>query len=107
MDQRSRYKNITPFLSIDNRNTRRGDDGRDPGRESTLAYAVLPNMGTPNYSSGFINHFWEQGDRIDYVAHKYLGSSNHWYKIMHLNPHVQDPLSIEPGTLLRVPVRGR
>jgi hypothetical protein len=62
---------------------------------------VLRNF--PTGSSDFFYYSWVAGDRIDVIAHKILGSSDFWYKIMDVNPEIIDPMNIEPGTVIRVP----
>lgn len=48
-------------------------------------------------------HAWEESDRIDRVAEKYLGSGDFWWMVLDRNPEVIDPQNITPGTVLRIP----
>jgi nucleoid-associated protein YgaU len=43
------------------------------------------------------------GDRIDYLASIYLGSAVLWWKILDVNPEINNPFNIAPGTVLRIP----
>jgi nucleoid-associated protein YgaU len=51
----------------------------------------------------FREYLWVDGDRIENISFKMLGDVNLWWYIMDFNPQIMDPLSIEPGTLIRVP----
>jgi hypothetical protein len=51
----------------------------------------------------YINYTWVDGDRMDYLAQVYLGSSILWWKIMDVNPTIQSPYDIPPGTVIRIP----
>jgi len=46
---------------------------------------------------------WVETDRIDIVASRFFGDSTYWWKIMDFNPEIQNPMEIEPGTILRIP----
>lgn len=51
----------------------------------------------------YINYTWVYGDRIDYLASIYLGSAVLWWKILDVNPEINNPFNIAPGTVLRIP----
>lgn len=53
----------------------------------------------------YIDYTWVYGDRIDYLAAVYLGDSKLWWKIMDINPTLDDPFNIQPGTKIRIPKR--
>lgn len=48
-------------------------------------------------------HVWQDFDRIDRVAEKYLGSGDFWWMVLDRNPEVIDPQNIAAGTVLRIP----
>lgn len=47
-------------------------------------------------------HTMVEGDRIDLIAYRYLGSIGLWWVICDYND-IFFPLELEPGTVLRVP----
>lgn len=51
----------------------------------------------------YIEYTWVFGDRLDYLAFVYLGNSRLWWQIMDINPSIDDPFAIEPGTKIRIP----
>jgi nucleoid-associated protein YgaU len=51
----------------------------------------------------YIDYTWVDGDRIDYLADVFLGNGTLWWKIMDINPTIQDPFSIKEGTVIRIP----
>ncbi len=57
----------------------------------------------PNINSQFFYYEWVEGDRIDMVAEKVYGGGNFWWKILDANPEILNPVTIAPGTLLRIP----
>lgn len=57
----------------------------------------------PNISATFIFYEWVDGDRIDVVAEKFFGRPEFWWRILDANPEVVDPVTIKPGTVLRIP----
>ena len=50
----------------------------------------------------FTVYTWEEGDRIDYVSHRFFNDSQYWWVIALVNG-ISFPLSIQPGTPLRIP----
>lgn len=48
-------------------------------------------------------YIWREGDRLDSVSYRLLGASGDWWRILDANPEVINPLTIKPGTSLRVP----
>lgn len=71
------------------------EDG--PARQFVLR-STLPSSAATSR-----NHVWEESDRIDRVAEKYLGSGDFWWMLMDRNPEVIDPQNISSGTVLRIP----
>lgn len=57
----------------------------------------------PELVSAITYYEWVVTDRIDLVAAKFYGDPVYWWRIMDMNPEIQNPFEIEPGTLLRIP----
>ena len=57
----------------------------------------------PTYKSNFFIYVWNEMDRLDALANKYLGDSQLWWQILDINPEVINPFNITPGTQLRIP----
>lgn len=57
----------------------------------------------PTDVAAYFIYEWVETDRIDNVAHRFLGSPNLWWRIMDFNPDIIDPFTIKPGTQLRIP----
>ena len=57
----------------------------------------------PTNRTGFFNYTWVEGDRIDLISDKFLGSPTFWWKIMDYNPEIIDPFSIPVGETIRIP----
>lgn len=57
----------------------------------------------PTDLASYFIYEWVETDRIDNVAHRFLGSSNLWWRIMDFNPDIIDPFNIAPGTQIRIP----
>lgn len=49
------------------------------------------------------SYFWRDGDRLDFLAYRFYGSSLDWWRILDANPEVLNPSQITPGTALRIP----
>lgn len=73
---------------------------QDP-RNSVYRLAVYRKF--PKARSDFYWYTWVQGDRIDLVANRLIGSPNFWWKIMDFNPEILDPFSIPIGANVRIP----
>ncbi len=84
----SRYADSEVRLALDSRTS----------KHRFTAYREWPVV-----SSEFFYYEWVEGDRIDWVSEKFLGKPNLWWRVMDANPEVLDPLTILPGTLLRIP----
>jgi len=59
---------------------------------------VFPSTQVP-----FYYYTWNSSDRIDLVALRLLGDPELWWQIMDINPEITNPLTIAPGTILRIP----
>lgn len=57
----------------------------------------------PTDLASYFIYEWVETDRIDNVAHRFLGSPNLWWRIMDFNPDIIDPFNISPGTPIRIP----
>jgi nucleoid-associated protein YgaU len=69
------------------------------GDYTTAVYRVFP--GTVKIS--YTEYTWTEGDSLDYLAAAFLGNPKLWWQIMDINPTISDPLTIEPGTVIRIP----
>lgn len=69
----------------------------------TRKYQVSVFRTYPTDVANYFLYEWVETDRIDNVAHKFLGGANLWWKIMDFNPNIINPFMIEPGTQLRIP----
>ena len=54
-------------------------------------------------TQAYTTYVWQDFDRLDILAAKYLGDPELYWMILDLNPEIMDPLSITPGTVLRIP----
>lgn len=72
-------------------------DGDKPVRQFVLRTVV------PTDDESLRTYTWHEGDRIDVVALRELGSAAAWWRIMDVNPDIMDPHGIEVGTLVRIP----
>ena len=80
-----------------------GDSQQIQNKTSKLyawtVYRQFPGSVPIRYS----DYTWVDGDRIDYLASVYLYDAKLWWKIMDINPEINDPFSIAPGTIIRIP----
>jgi len=70
-------------------------------RTNTYELTVLRSF--PSYRVTYFSYTWVETDRLDRLALRFLGASTLWWQIMDTNPEVIDPLTIVPGTVLRIP----
>jgi nucleoid-associated protein YgaU len=73
---------------------------QDARRQS---YQVSVFREFPTESSGFRYYTWVENDRLDILAHEFLGDPNLWWHILDFNPEVINGLDIPVGTVLRIP----
>ena len=66
---------------------------------TTAIYRVFPGTVKIKY----VEYTWTDGDTLDYLAAAYLGNSKLWWQILDINPSITNPLSIAPGTVIRIP----
>ena len=76
----------------------KAQDARHPGQYNLTAYRTFPTNRVQ-----FYNYTWVEGDRIDVISHRLLGSPYFWWKIMDFNPEYIDPFSIPAGATIRIP----
>lgn len=69
----------------------------------TNSYQLSVFRKWPNVKTSFFLYTWDDTDRMDIVAKKFLGNSNYWWQIMDINPEIMNPLSIAAGTKIRIP----
>lgn len=62
----------------------------------------LPTEGKPRPDDRF--HTVIEGDRVDLLAHRYLGQADLWWIICDYND-LFFPLALDPGLALRIPSR--
>jgi nucleoid-associated protein YgaU len=73
---------------------------QDARRQS---YQVSVFREFPVETSGFRYYTWVENDRLDIIAHEFLGDPNLWWQILDFNPEVINGLDIPVGTVLRIP----
>lgn len=68
-----------------------------------LQYDLIVFREWSEYFQTFFLYNWVENDRLDILANRFLGNPALWWEIMDLNPEILDPLSIPPGTQIRIP----
>lgn len=51
----------------------------------------------------YFDYTFKDGDRLDIMASMIFGDPSKWHYIMDINPSIDDPFGIQPGTVLRIP----
>lgn len=51
----------------------------------------------------YVEYVWQDGDRIDQLAAKFLSYPDKWWVIAETNPEIEDLTKIKPGTKIRIP----
>lgn len=67
----------------------------DPTATNPLGPDILDGVDT-------VDHILIVGERLDTLAHRYLGDETLWWVIALVN-RIQDPFSLTAGTRLRIP----
>ena len=75
---------------------RTANGGRHPA-----VYA--PEYGYLPLDFEYVPYRINQGDRLDLIAYRFLGSPELWWVLAHANPEIVSPDNIVPGTVLRIP----
>lgn len=57
----------------------------------------------PEIVSTVAYYEWVETDRIDIVSSRFYGDPSYWWRIMDMNPEIENPMEIKPGTILRIP----
>jgi len=83
----NRYEGIAPVSS-----PFRGGVVR--GRE------LRPN---PDWTFNFTYYRIKEGDRIDFLAHKFLKNKDLWWYILDANPEIIEPWNLKIGQVIRIP----
>jgi nucleoid-associated protein YgaU len=74
---------------------------RVPNANGMYNLTVLRTV--PAAAAPYTLHIWRSGDRPDLVAAEALGNPLLWWAIFDINPEIIYPLSIPPGTVVRIP----
>lgn len=53
-----------------------------------------------------VEHIVQGGERLDVIAHRYLGDEDYWW-IIALANRISDPFSLAVGRKLRIPTEAR
>lgn len=69
----------------------------------TATYQLTAYRSWPLVSVPFFYYEWQETDRLENLALRYLGKPSLWWQIMDVNPEIINPVSIEPGTQIRIP----
>jgi phage tail protein X len=51
----------------------------------------------------YTNYLMRDGERVDQLAYRFLGTAGLWWMIADANPEVPDWFAVPRGTLLRIP----
>lgn len=70
---------------------------------STGGFELTVYRTWPTYRVAYFYYEWQETDRLDVVALRFLGKSNLWWQIMDINPEIINAVEIAPGTQIRVP----
>jgi len=62
-------------------------------------YRDFPSIQAVNY----VEYTWKDGDSLSNLANTFGSGPKYWWEIMDINPEILDPMSIAPGTVIRVP----
>ena len=63
---------------------------------------ITPSAPT-SYTFQYNYYIVNGSDRIDNIAHGFIGDSQSWHVIGDANPQIMQWFNIEPGTILRIP----
>lgn len=74
---------------------------RLPNSGGTYNLTVLRTVAGQNVP--FSWYIWQNRDRVDVVANRFLGNPHLWWAIFDINPEIIYPLNIPAGTPVRIP----
>lgn len=57
----------------------------------------------PSYVQSYFIYEWVETDRLDNLATRYFGDPALWWEILDINPEIINPITIAPGTQIRIP----
>lgn len=57
----------------------------------------------PKMTNNYVLYTWKTTDRLDIIAARKLNGPQNWWKILDVNPLIQDPSQILPGQQIRIP----
>ena len=72
-----------------------------PSADGT-AHPTIGLRPPPPGTGGPFEHRVVGGETIESIAHRYLGSSDAWWRLADLNPHVF-PMDLVPGQMVAIP----
>lgn len=85
----SRYENsVVDFIT--------SDPVRGPGPVCFYSFENLDRL-------SYIEYLWEDGDRVDQIAARFLSYPDKWWIIAEMNPQVNDFTQVPVGTRIRIP----
>ena len=67
--------------------------------EYPIVFYAFDNPGITTW----IEHIYEQGERLDQISFKYYNRPDFWWVIPEYNQSIEDFNNIQPGTVLRIP----
>lgn len=57
----------------------------------------------PSLSTDYVAYYTVDGDRIDSLAHRFLGDALRWWEIAQINPELTSFENLPPNTRVRIP----
>lgn len=73
-------------------------------KEDSDANAIVFYEFSPLGSFSYREHTYIKNERLDVISYDYYQRPDFWWLILDANPQIEDPLNIEPGTVLRIPL---
>jgi len=73
----------------------------DPTGTVRATILISPPDKATTYSIS--TYTWQNGDRIDYLAHSAYGDETQWWRIADVNPEILFWSTLKNGTQIRVP----
>lgn len=89
----SRYRGLVPYHAPD-----------AAGVHRATVPARFPPPGPPSEGATYF-HTVQAGETIEWLAHRYLGSSEAWWQIADANPGLF-PTQLTPGSQVAIPTDG-
>lgn len=57
----------------------------------------------PLEPSSFLMHTVREGDSLETISRRVLGTARRYWEIADLNPQIKFPLDLTPGAVIRIP----